>query len=138
VPKPEAGKPWCLERLPAGWYQVEVRAPGCGFVDLGRHWLDGRTDCDLGRTALPLPGSVRFLIPEADLPESQHRALDVCELRTDLDVSAVRGEVPLDRIVLLPAGEYVLCFRHRDGLVRFHRFAVRAGADVTVNVAAPQ
>jgi hypothetical protein len=45
----------------------------------------------------------------------------------DLDVRAELAPVPLDKPVQLPAGDYVLLFRHRDGGVRTQRFTVRAG-----------
>ncbi len=131
--RPEAGKPWKLEFLPPGWYQIEVRAQACGFVDLGRHWLDGTADLDLGRVVLPLPGRVHFVMPDDSVPRGENRrAFDLCELRNDLDVRVLLAEFPTDRPVFLPAGDYVFAFRHRDGDVRFVRFTARSGEDTNV------
>lgn len=132
---PEAGKPWTLAHLPPGWYRVEVRAQGAGFVDLGRHLLDGNTDCDLGCVPLPVPGHVRFQVAEQVLPESRElRAFEVCEVRPDLDVRIAAADFPPDRIVHLPAGTYVFGYRHRDGGVRFVKFTVRSGQETIVAV----
>lgn len=132
---PETGEPWCLEHVPPGWYQVEVRAAGSGFVDLGRHHLDGSSDLDLGRVGMPLPGTVSFVVPDSVLPvKPESRAFEVCELRADLDVRITLTELPRDRPLHLPAGNYVFAFGHRDGGVRFVPFAARAGRETIVTV----
>lgn len=119
---------WTMAGLPAGFYDVELRLPAGGVRALGRHWCDGNGPVDLGRVELPRPGEVQFAAGTELLPADEaQRVLEIVALRSDLDVRAELAPVPLDRPVQLPAGEYVLLFRHRDGGVRTQRFAVRAG-----------
>lgn len=119
---------WTMPGLPAGFYDVELRLPGGGVRALGRHWCDGNGPVDLGRVELPRPGEVQFAASAELLPvDEAQRVLEIVALRSDLDVRAELAPVPLDRPVQLPAGDYVLLFRHRDGGVRTQRFAVRAG-----------
>jgi len=133
VPRPEDGKPWELGFPPPGWYQIEVRAPGCGFVDLGRHWLDGKSDLELGRRDLPRPGRVTFVVPGDVLPENgEHLAFEITEVRRDLDVRIDTNEIPTDRPMFLPAGDYAFGYRHREGSVKFVPFTVRSGEETVV------
>ena len=119
---------WTMAGLPAGFYDVELRLPGGGVRALGRHWCDGNGPVDLGRVEMPRPGEVQFAAGNEVLPADEaQRVLEIVALRSDLDVRAELAPVPLDRPVQLPAGDYVLLFRHRDGGVRTQRFAVRAG-----------
>ena len=119
---------WTMPGLPAGFYDVELRLPGGGVRALGRHWCDGNGPVDLGRVELPRPGEVQFAAIAELLPvDEAQRALEIVALRSDLDVRAELAPVPLDKPVQLPAGDYVLLFRHRDGGVRTQRFTVRAG-----------
>lgn len=119
---------WTMAGLPAGFYDVELRLPGGGARALGRHWCDGNGPVDLGRVELPKPGEVHFAASAELLPvDEAQRVLEIVALRSDLDVRAELAPVPLDRPVQLPAGEYVLLFRHRDGGVSTQRFTVRAG-----------
>lgn len=119
---------WTMPGLPAGFYDVELRLPAGGVRVLGRHWCDGNGPVDLGRVEMPRPGHVQFAANAELLPiDEAQRVLEIVALRSDLDVRAELAPVPLDRPVQLPAGEYVLLFRHRDGGVRMQRFAVRAG-----------
>jgi hypothetical protein len=119
---------WTMPGLPAGFYDVELRLPGGGVRALGRHWCDGNGPVDLGRVELPRPGEVQFAAIADLLPADEaQRAFEIVALRSDLDVRAELAPVPLDKPVQLPAGDYVLLFRHRDGGVRTQRFTVRAG-----------
>ena len=119
---------WTMAGLPAGFYDVELRLPAGGVRALGRHWCDGNGPVDLGRVEMPRPGEVQFAAGNELLPADEaQRVLEIVALRSDLDVRAELAPVPLDRPVQLPAGDYVLLFRHRDGGVRTQRFAVRAG-----------
>lgn len=119
---------WTMPGLPAGFYDVELRLPGGGVRALGRHWCDGNGPVDLGRVELPRPGEVQFAASAELLPvDEAQRVLEIVALRSDLDVRAELAPVPLDRPVQLPAGDYVLLFRHRDGGVGTQRFTVRAG-----------
>ena len=133
MPAGESG-PARLANLPAGWYQVEVRAPGAGYVDSGRHWLDGKGACDLGRVTLPNSGRVRFAVPANALPDGDQRAFEVSLLRADQDVRVAFSTFPLEQTTHLPAGTYVFAFRHKDGGTRFQRFTVRGGQETVVTV----
>lgn len=127
VPDPAPDKPWRLQHLPAGWYQLELFAQGSGWFDAGTHWVDGTTDIDLGRIRLPEPGTVHFA-PRAGTCE-------ICQLRADVDVRVQLAPVPFDQPVLLPAGDYVFACRPPAGRTTFQRFTVRSGE--TTVVAAP-
>lgn len=119
---------WSMVGLAAGFYDVELRLPGGGVRPLGRHWCDGNGPVDLGRAELPRPGEVQFAAIAELLPADEaQRAFEIVALRSDLDVRAELAPVPLDKPVQLPAGDYVLLFRHRDGGLRTQRFTVRAG-----------
>lgn len=133
VPAPEQGAVWSSPRLPAGFYDLELRLAGAGTKPLGRHWLDGEHDFELGRVEAPRSGSVRISIPAASLPAAEaQRALEIGALRPDLDVRAEPVQPPLDRSIRLPVGAYVLSFRHADGAVRHHRFEVVADVETVV------
>lgn len=133
VHAPDQGAVWSSPKLPAGFYDVELRVAGAGSRPLGRHWLDGEHDVDLGRVEAPRGGSLRITIPPGSLPAAaEQRELEVCALRADLDVRIEPAALPLDRTIHLPAGDYVLAFRHADGGVRFHRFVVKADRETVV------
>ena len=53
-------------------------------------------------------------------------------MRADLDVRLEPCPLPRGRRIALPAGDYALAWRSRAGDVRFHRFAVQAGAETEV------
>lgn len=143
-PKPD--ERWNVGPLAVGWYRLEARAAGCGFVDLCRVYVDGNTDVDLGRITLPRPGRVQFVIPDEVVPvKRDERVAELYEVRSDFDVrvpiDAWRafidapdqiGDVPRDRPVFLPAGDYALAYRHRDRTVKFVRFTTRSGEDTVV------
>lgn len=136
IPAPEKGAVWSSSKLPSGFYDVEMRLAGAGSRPLGRHWLDGEHDFDLGRVEAPRSGSIRITIPAANLPaNSEQLALEVCALRSDVDVRIEPSPLPLDRSIRLPVGDYVLAYRHADGGVRFHRFAVVADEEAVVTPA---
>ena len=130
---PEKGAQWSSPKLPAGFYDLELRVAGSGSKPLGRHWLDGEHDFDLGRVEAPRGGSIRITLPASSQPAAaEQRALEVCVLRSDLDVRVEPTTLPLDRSIALPVGDYVLAFRHADGGVRFHRFTVTADHETVV------
>lgn len=135
VSRPEKGKPWRLEHLPAGWYDVELRTPGLGFVAAGRQWVDGTTLTDLGQVPLPEPAALRFDFAAAGLPTEQ-RQFDLCALRADMDVHLVLSENFTEREMLVPAGDYVMSWLRQNGTVEHQRFAVRGGETKTIAVGA--
>lgn len=127
IQPPEKGTIWSSPKLPAGFYDLELRIAGAGTRPLGRHWLDGEHDFDLGRVEAPRGGTIRLTIPASSLPmAAEQQALEIVALRRDLDVRVEPTPLPLGRAIALPVGDYVLAFRHRDGGVRFHRFTVAA------------
>jgi hypothetical protein len=133
VPAGEKG-PRRLPNLPAGWYQVELRAAGAGHVDGGRHWLDAKGSCDLGRVRMPVGGRVRFAVNPDQLPAGEQPTCEVCVLRADMDVRVEAATSWLDELTQLPAGDYALACQHRDGGIRYRRFTVRDGEETVVAV----
>ncbi len=129
---PEAGTVWASPKLPAAFYDVELRIPGLGSKAIGRHWLDGEHDFDLGRIEAPRGGTVRITIDKSSLPSTEQQAIEITALRPDLDVRAEPSPLALDRPIQLPVGNYALAFRHADGGVRFHRFTVAADQETRV------
>ncbi len=126
-----ADLPRKVDHLVAGWYRIEAFHPACGWVDGGRHWVDGKDSTDAGTIALPPPGTVRFHVDPALLP-ADGRAFEVCRIRTDADVRQAIATIPLDEELTLPAGDYVFAWRSKDGPIRFTRFTVKSGGATTV------
>lgn len=125
--------PWQSAPLPSGFYDVRLRLPGGGHRELGRHFVDGERDVDLGVVELPRGGSVRIDLPDDALPiDVDQRLVEVYAVRPDLDVRLEPAALPRDRSIALPAGDYALAWRARDGGVRFHRFAVQTGEETLV------
>ncbi len=142
LPTPAEGKPWRLEHLVAGWYKVELFAAGAGWQDLGRHWLDGKADCDLGQVTLAPSAVVHLRLPKSPdespedspppPPTSIAPAVELYELRPDVDVRHQVGALDDLMTLRLPAGTYVLARRDATNLVHFDRFTVRSGESLEV------
>lgn len=121
--------------LPAGFYEVELRVATGGVRSLGSHWCDGKGPVDLGRVELPAPGLAQFHAEDGVLPtDPDQHAIELLAVRQDLDVRAELAPFPLDKPVQLPAGDYVLLYRAKDGGVRSRRFAVRVGERTDVRL----
>lgn len=119
---------WTMGALPAGFYDVELRVATGGVRTLGRHWCDGTGPVDLGRIELPVPGIAQFHAADGVLPaDPDQHEIELVAVRQDLDVRAELAPFPLDKPVQMPAGDYVLLYRVKDGGVRSRRFSVRAG-----------
>lgn len=125
------GPVWSLSGLPAGFYDVGGHQAGCGRRALGRHWVDGTAPVELGRIEFAAPGQVRFVVADGALLPADRRQCELFALRGDVDVR-IEPAPELERPMQLPAGDYVLAFRHADGALRFARFAVRAGEPTEV------
>jgi protocatechuate 3,4-dioxygenase beta subunit len=125
--------PWQSAPLPAGFYDVRLRLPGGGHRELGRHFVDGEHDVDLGVIELPRGGSVRIDLPDDALPvDVDQRLVEIYAVRKELDVRLEPAPLPRDRTIALPVGDYALAWRDRAGQARFHRFAVKAGEQTLV------
>jgi len=121
--------------LPAGFYEVELRVATGGVRSLGSHWCDGKGPVDLGRVELPAPGLARFHADDGVLPaEPDRHEIELVALRQDFDVRAELAPFPFDKPVQLPAGDYVLLFKAKDGGLRSRRFSVRAGEQGDVHL----
>lgn len=130
--RPEVGKPWTADGLVPGWYRGQVFVPGCGWIDLGRHWID-RGTCDLG-VVMPPPGcrvEIRAAAQPADAPPLPRGGLELYAIRGDLDLILDTGMLERDSNLLLPVGEYAIACRDAQGAVTFHRFRTTPG-DVTI------
>ncbi|MBM3974257.1 MAG: hypothetical protein FJ301_09190 [Planctomycetes bacterium] len=126
-------QPWQTMPLPPGFYDLQLRLPGAGHKALGRHFVDGEHDVDVGAIELPRGGVVFVQLPdEAMPPEPDRRNVEIYALRADLDVRLEPCPLPRARRIALPAGDYALAWRSRGGGVRFHRFAVQAGEETVV------
>jgi RNA polymerase sigma factor (sigma-70 family) len=126
------GEPRRLLDLSAGWYRVEYHHPAVGWIDGGRHWLDGSATVDLGRPALPRPTKATFVFADGVLP-AEGRAIEVSRLRADADVR-IETDVPgPDGALWLPAGDYVLAWRDRHQVVHFDRFSTKGGDELAVH-----
>lgn len=126
-------QPWQTPPLPPGFYDLQLRLPGAGHKALGRHFLDGEHDVDLGAIELPRGGTVIVQLPDDALPpEFERRNVEIYAVRADLDVRLEPCPLPRGRRIALPAGDYALAWRSRGGDVRFHRFAVQAGEETEV------
>ena len=123
--------PWQQQHLPAGFYEVEMWLPGCGAVSLGRHWIDGKADCDLGTVPLPRPGRVHFETPTTNRPKDLH--VEITSLRQPFDVR-VDGLRVLDTDLQLPPGDYVLSTQRGHEPARFERFSVERERTTTLRI----
>lgn len=118
-----------LEGLAAGFYRIDIGAPGCGWTTLGPVHLDGRGMWDLGATSMPQRGVIEVFVRDGARPAE--RAIEFWLQREDLDV-----RVPplwLDPThVELPIGTYALVFADEHGATRSRRVVVAAGSEVAV------
>ena len=97
--------------------------------------FDRHAGVDLGRVELPTPGLAQFHAADGVLPaEPDRHEIELVALRQDLDVRAELAPFPLDKPVQMPAGDYVLLFKTKDGGVRSQRFSVRVGERTDVRL----
>lgn len=123
--------PWELESLPPGFYDVEMWLPGCGSKNLGRHWLDGKVDTDLGTVALAHPGLVHFEVPEARWPEDLK--VEISQLREPFDLR-IESLPTLVNDVRMAEGNYVLATQRGKEPPRFQTFTVKSNATTVLQV----
>lgn len=135
--RPEPGKPWTASGLPSDWYRVDLFVPGCGWVDLGKQWLDRNTTCDLGMVTPPSPCLVEVRsppTPEDEPPPPPGADIELYAVRPDVDLRLRVGELARDCDLLLPVGDYVLARRDSAGVVHFHRFTPRRGDTTRIDL----
>tara|TARA_R110002072_G_scaffold174303_4_gene329461 strand:+ start:73071 stop:75545 length:2475 start_codon:yes stop_codon:yes gene_type:complete len=123
--------PWEHDRLPAGFYEVEMWLAGCGFKNLGRHWIDGKANADLGSVVLAAPGLVHFEVPESKMPGDLK--VEITALRKPFDVR-IESLHTLVNDVQLAAGSYVLATQRGKQPPKFRTFEVRSGDTTTLPV----
>jgi len=128
----EDGKPWQLAHLQAGWYRVELYTAATGWFDAGRHWVDGKANCDLGSVQLPAPGTAKFALDAAALPAADQQVFEVYAIRRDVDVRIEASGFAPEGGLRLPAGDYALAWKGQNGAVSFHRFTAKSGKELAV------
>lgn len=135
--KLEKSNQFAIQQLPQGWYRLELGGLGLGWIDAGRHFVDGKSTADLGRLALLNPGKAMLqFAPELVRPAAEGQPGSIVELyrrRPDADVRLEQLDLRMlaDPIVLAP-GDYVAMWKLTTGEQGFVPFAVAAGAEVKV------
>lgn len=116
-----------LGDLRAGSYRVVLGGAQVGWIDLGQHFLDGRSVHDLGRVLLRQPGTLR-------LPgERGSRLLELYQRRPDGDVRAEELKADMD-LLHLPPGPWLALWRDGEGPVQGREFAVAAGVETVLEL----
>lgn len=92
-----------LDTLGPGFYRITAAVPGGAPVDLGRHWLDGASELDLGVHTLPAPGRVTL-----QFAEGTPHDIELYLRRTGLDVRVHGFEPPRETSAELPPGTWLL------------------------------
>lgn len=122
---------WQQSGLPAGFYEVEMWLAGCGPKNLGRHWVDGNTDTDLGMVSLATPGLVHFSVPDSKTPDDLK--VEISSLRKPFDVR-IESLHTLVNDVQLAAGNYLLATQRGEQPPQFQTFEVRSDQTTTLRV----
>jgi RNA polymerase sigma-70 factor (ECF subfamily) len=133
VPTPEAGQPWRLANLPAGFYRVEVHTASGGWQAFDQVWVDGKGSSEIGTVQPEEPGLVAFDLRALDgaVPPP---TVEIYQVRRDLDVRIGCGELPPQGELALPPGDYTVAWRNGDGPVRFERFTAMARTPAAVTL----
>ncbi|MFT4513250.1 MAG: RNA polymerase sigma factor (sigma-70 family) [Planctomycetota bacterium] len=130
--KSVANGPWQQGFLPTGFYEVEMGLAGCGTKNLGRHWVDGKADIDLGTVALAAPGLVHFDVPDRKMPDDLK--VEISALRKPFDVR-IESLRTLVNDVQLAEGSYVLATQRGELPPQFQTFEMRSDQTTTMRVA---
>lgn len=119
-----------LEGLPAGWYRIDVGAPGLGWESRKVH-VDGRGLWDAGAMALPRPGKVELRLADGQAsPLSTSHGFYRRLPEADIRVEAGRDR---DGAPTLAAGEHLLLWQEGPHL-RAVAFRVKPGMTTAVHV----
>jgi hypothetical protein len=110
----------------AGFYRIIGATLSHGFLDLGRHWHDGRSMIDLGTIELPELATVRFELPKDDKVEPE-----LCQIRDDIDLRIAGLDLFARDGVQLPPGSYVVHWQEA-GVTRRRAFTLTAGQRAVV------
>ena len=120
-----------------GWYRLELGGMGLGWIDAGRHFVDGKGTVDLGRLPLLNPGkAVLQFAPELVRPAAEGQPATIVEIyrrRPDADVRLEQLDLRMlgEAIVLAP-GDYFVMWKFTSGEQGLAPFTVAAGAEVKV------
>ncbi len=126
VPRAADGSFACAG-LRAGWYRLEARDVGIGAIDLGQHFVDGKTTVDLGVVRLPKPGRLRL---EGRKPGT---VVEIYHRRAWGDALAAE-ELGERNEVEVPAGTWLAMWRTGDGPVVSREFIVEACKTTTLRL----
>jgi hypothetical protein len=135
--KVEKSNQFAIQQLPQGWYRLELGGIGLGWIDAGRHYVDGKATVDLGRLALLTPGkAVLQFAPELVRPAAEGQPAAIVEIyrrRPDADVRLEQLDLRmLAQPIVLAPGDYVVMWKLTSGEQGFAPFSVTAGAEVQV------
>ena len=126
VPRAADGSFACAG-LRAGWYRLEARDVGIGAIDLGQHFVDGKTTVDLGVVRLPEPGRLRL---EDRKPGT---TVELYHRRAWGDALAAE-ELGERNEVDVPAGTWLVMWRTGDGRVARREVVVESGKTATLRL----
>lgn len=128
IPRAEDGSFTC-SGLRAGYYRIEACDVGYGTVDLGQHYVDGRSALDLGLVQVPRPATLRlFGRKPGQIVELYHRR-PACDVRAAFDLGE-RDQVEL------PAGAWILAYRTDENPPTFREVELRPGVETSVDLTA--
>ena len=130
--KAENSNLYSLANLPAGWYHVEIGATALGWIDAGRHWVDGKGLTNLGRVQLPQPGKLHITRAASRSSTDEPPASEIYLRRPDCDVRAEDTKAITADELPLPAGDYWFLWRDADQALRHVPFTIRAGNETGV------
>ncbi|MCY2955555.1 MAG: carboxypeptidase-like regulatory domain-containing protein [Planctomycetota bacterium] len=149
--KIENSNQFSIQHLAVGWYHVELGGPGLGWVDAGRHYVDGKNKVDLGRLQLLSPGTARLQLPAAALEphvgtslkvtagagtaiEGQPSAsVEIYVRRADTDVRVEELAIAaLGQPLVLAPGDYFVMWKLESGETSSVPFKVTAGSETLV------
>ena len=136
MPKLKKSNVFALGNLAAGWYRLEVGGPGLGWLDAGRHYVEGKGLVDLGRLPLGLASQVHLRFPAgthfSSGDDKTGTALEIYRQRADCDVRIEEVEAGFRDPLPLPPGNYFAMWRSPTGAKGFTPFTVQAGRDTAV------
>lgn len=116
-----------LGGLSPGFYRVAVHGAGYGWRSAGEHWIDGRSEGDLGTLPLGEPGLVRIVGLADDTP------FELCMRRPELDLRGALQVSDRARLVL-PPGQWLALWGSAENL-RTREFTVGGSGESLLDLA---